>query len=467
MRRILLVCTTCIALGLVGCTDRTTLTDGLDRTVSGDDPPGTGDVVDHGGRPLEGITFEVLDRRTGQPVEAAEVDFARHRLVCHGADRVVVRDGSHVVVLTTGNVDDDTTAMTDCLVLQNSRTQSGLRLCTASRQALSVSFGDGTVEVAAAGTDGSRVLSHDGFRGDALLALEAARPAHATVAAAPAVDASSNETPPRLTMATPGSDARRSAREVDDGRRESIFGLFDDDRRAFRPLRADPREAALRLGILYDNHSDTMFDFGIGGDLGLYRREVRGGNLTLSGRGQIVSRFQFNSESFDLLNTDFIGGAALGWTRGVHEMELYFYHVSSHLGDEKLDFGERDRVNYARESIRFLYSRQLGRWRLYGGPTITLSGDDVATENRVTLQLGTEVDFRLWDLPMYAGLDLQGRQTHDFRPNVTTVLGLKLGNPARHDPVRLYLEFFDGYSNMGQYFDERERYIMGGLGYDF
>lgn len=460
MRRILLACTT--ALVLVGCADRTTLTDGLARAASGDATPATRRVVDHGG-----LTFEVQDRRSGRPVKTATIDFARHRVAFHGVDRVVLRDGSHYVVLRPRGTGDDATVTTDRLVLQDSRTQSGLRIRTAATQVLSVTFGDDTVVLAAADGDGSAVLSHDAFRGDAMLALEAARPAHTTVAAAPPVDSSSTETPPRLALRSPGSDAPRGAREVDDARRESIFGLFDDRRRAFRPLRADPREAALRLGILYDNHSDTMFDFGIGGDLGLYRRDVYDGNLTLSGRGQIVSRFQFNSESFDLLNTDFIGGAALGWARGEHEMELYFYHVSSHLGDEKLDFGERDRVNYARESLRFLYSRQLGPWRLYGGPTVTLSGDDVATENRVTLQLGTEVDFMLWEVPMYAGLDLQGRQTNDFRPNVTTVLGLKLGNPAERDPVRLYLEFFDGYSNMGQYFDERERYIMGGLGYDF
>jgi Protein of unknown function (DUF1207) len=245
---------------------------------------------------------------------------------------------------------------------------------------------------------------------------------------------------------------------------------FCSDRgRAFAPLLADPREAQVRLGFLQDEDGDSFFELGMGGDLGLLRGRFSETEIfTATVRGLIIARFEVGSDSFDMQNADFIGGLALGYRCQNNSAELLIYHQSSHLGDEVLDDGRRARIDYGRETLRLLGSHQFDSLRIYGGPSLHIQAQPEELQGKVTLQFGAEYDLPPAWGPWYAALDLQCKEENDWVTNFAVQLGLKLGDPAivvRQQ--RLFLEYFHGYSNMGQYFDERSSHLMIGLSFAF
>ena len=244
--------------------------------------------------------------------------------------------------------------------------------------------------------------------------------------------------------------------------------LLRDGPRAFDPLRGDPREFHLRLGVLYDQAGNVYSDYGLGLDLGLWHRRRGDTCISLSTRGGSYSRFQLFETSIPHIFTDFTGGIALGRREGPHAVELFLFHLSSHLGDEVLAFGLREWQNHSHEAVRLLYSRRLGAWRLYGGPTVPIHGDRIARREGLTLQAGAEFDGAFRGVPFHAALDARGRQRRGFRPSLAATLGLPLGPPTeRGGSMRLFLEAYHGYVNSGQYATVRERYLMAGGSYMF
>ncbi len=245
--------------------------------------------------------------------------------------------------------------------------------------------------------------------------------------------------------------------------------LFSDRGRVFPPLLADPKEAQFRLGFLGDFHGSAFLDFVFGGDAALARVDYDNGRMcSLTVRGLVSPRFQFNSSSFDLLNTDFQGGLALGTSKGDTACEWYLFHQSSHLGDEVLDSGLREKIDYSKEGLRFLTSRRLGPLRLYGGPTVNFRTDPDEYEETLVLQAGAEYAFMQDTRPMFLALDLRSRQGNDWNVNATAQFAVELGDPKvvkrRH---RLFVELFTGYSDMGQYYNESESRVLIGVAYNF
>ncbi len=249
----------------------------------------------------------------------------------------------------------------------------------------------------------------------------------------------------------------------------SKWEFYSDQGRAFAPLLADPREAQVRIGFLQDKDGDSFFELGMGGDLGLLRGRFSETEIfTATVRGLIIARFDVGSDSFDMQNADFIGGLALGYRRDDNSAELLIYHQSSHLGDEVLDDGQRTRIDYSRETLRLLGAHQFDSLRLYGGPSLHLRADPDALQGKLTLQCGAEYDLPPAWGPCYVAIDFQCKEENDWVTNFAVQLGIKLGDPAIVDrQQRLFLEYFHGYSNMGQYFDQRQSHIMVGLSFAF
>jgi len=244
---------------------------------------------------------------------------------------------------------------------------------------------------------------------------------------------------------------------------------FPDTGRAFPVLKADPRAAMFRFGFLYEKNGDWLEDASIGGDLGFLSKEYENQDrISLTARGLFTARFDFASESFDLQNMDFIGGVALGYNADPFACEFYIYHQSSHLGDEILDRQERSRIDYARETIRLMGSYEYKKIRFYGGPSFTFHAEPESIQNKFLFQAGFERPFSLWGRPMYAALDLQSRQEHDWSVNVSAQIGFGLGNAQKKmNRQWVFLEIYDGYSNMGQFYDLRDRYGLIGVSYCF
>ncbi|HUU59339.1 MAG TPA: DUF1207 domain-containing protein [Phycisphaerae bacterium] len=319
-----------------------------------------------------------------------------------------------------------------------------------------------------------------GIRGDATIALEGAPDAAAAGQARP--------DPPRALTEVAGllGPADRQARTAppkprDDsgppgGRTEAsrepgagVWEFWTGTDRAFAPLLADPREATARIAFLYERGGGKFMDAALGGDLVIAeRRFAPDRRFSLSLRGLVTARLNTCEESFPLYNADFFGGLAAGYRHGDDAFELYLFHESSHLGDEILEQGLRRRIDYSREAVRLLWAHRFGPVRVYGGPTFNFRAWPADIRCRTTLQLGGEWRFRVGGVPTYLAADLQSKQENDWCVNVTTQGGIELGDPAKSKKrPRVFLELFNGYSNMGQFFDDRETYLMLGLGYDF
>ncbi len=245
---------------------------------------------------------------------------------------------------------------------------------------------------------------------------------------------------------------------------------FSSRGRVFQPLLADPMEALFRLGFLYEGQDQRWdADITFGGDLGLlWARFPSNNSLSLSVRGLVSSRFDVFSESFNLLNIDFLGGLALGYDQAPNSFELLVFHQSSHLGDERLDHHLDTRIDYGKEEARFMYARAWRGGRIYGGLSFTLHALPEDIEHSFTLQGGVEDTFQVWKLNMFAALDLQSRQENDWTPNVAAKWGVWLGNPRKvKNRQWAFLSFFNGFSSMGQFYDVRETFGMLGVGYRF
>jgi len=248
------------------------------------------------------------------------------------------------------------------------------------------------------------------------------------------------------------------------------WALFSDRGRAFRPLIADQREAQVRMGFLQDTGDERSFlDLALGGDLGiLHLADGNRWGASLTARGLVASRFEFFSDSFDLQDVDFIGGPALGFRSGPNSLEVFPFHQSSHLGDDLVGEGVTP-IDFSHEAVRLLAARELPLGlRAYGGIGVKVRADPGELEGKVTPQAGIEGRWDVLGVPSFAAVDLQTREEADWRMNVTVQVGVELGNPvAVLKRQRLFLEFFDGASNMGQFWDDRQTTVTAGIGFNF
>lgn len=243
---------------------------------------------------------------------------------------------------------------------------------------------------------------------------------------------------------------------------------WPDEARAFDPLRADPREAGVRLAYLR-NHQPYA-ELGLGGDVGLiaanFDNEDR---LTLSGRLLAASRFESGSGAFDLLNIDYIGGFALGYARADTGLELSVFHQSSHLGDEMMyPPARRSMIRYHYEALRLLADHTLWQHlRLYGGGAVRLQSEPEYLDGHWGLQAGCEWTGQCWGIEYYAALDAQWREMDAWEQDLTGQMGVFVGaEKGGTHHKRLFVEYHDGLSTMGQFYLEKEHYMVIGFAMD-
>jgi len=141
----------------------------------------------------------------------------------------------------------------------------------------------------------------------------------------------------------------------------------------FRPLIADPKQPQFFVSLNRFKSSGvryTMASVGFGETFGMYRffgsRDEDG--LQLSVEGALFAKFNLDTPSYDLINTDYAIGIPATYRRGDNSLRFRIYHQSSHLGDEFLKSANPpERVNLSYEAIDLIYSREWRGWRVYGG----------------------------------------------------------------------------------------------------
>ncbi|MGH8530299.1 MAG: DUF1207 domain-containing protein [Nevskiales bacterium] len=232
----------------------------------------------------------------------------------------------------------------------------------------------------------------------------------------------------------------------------------------FKPLLADPREP--RFSVNYQHHRTDALNFdaadvSLGEYVGFVEGDRGNSRYQIGLQGAVFALFNLDSDSFDLINADYLIGFPLTWRRHEWSARTRLYHISSHLGDEFL-LGNPgiDRINLSYEVVDALLSHEWKQTRLYGGGVVVHSDPDL---DRGLAQFGGEYDWgTIWDgVDLSLGADLKGTAEQDWSVNQSYRAGISFTRSTRE--VRLMLQHYRGFSPNGQFFTERLRYTGIGL----
>jgi hypothetical protein len=251
----------------------------------------------------------------------------------------------------------------------------------------------------------------------------------------------------------------------------------------FCPLLADPK--ALRSFLSYqrtigdDDSLATIGSVGVADQFGLARWGGTNGNgVQLSVSGAVFAQFDLDSESYDLLNADYVVGIPLTIRAGTFSAQFRLYHQSSHLGDEFLLRGDTViRENISFESAEAIVSLERGALRVYGGGEYLFNRSPAALQKMVArggvefrpsaplISFGTTVGA----VRPIAAVDVKAAEQQDWDPAISARAGLEFERSRGADPPSrrwaLMLEMYDGPSPYGQFFRQKIRYV--GLGAHF
>jgi len=253
-----------------------------------------------------------------------------------------------------------------------------------------------------------------------------------------------------------------------------LVGVFLPKDDVFRPLLADPKEPRFSAsyqrmrfderGIPGQRSGDTTdvgtigagLSFGLGG----LRQKQECNGLQVGVFGAIFSQFDMDSESSDLINSDFVAGLPFTFRDGPLSGRARVYHQSSHLGDEfLLDNPDVDRVNLSYEAIDAVLSLDVGPARLYGGggylirtePDLERGFAQWGGELRLDA-LAIELSERARALPI-VGADFHVFEEQDWDVTTSVVGGVEFGNVIAGRRLRLLFVYLDGFLPYSQYFN--------------
>ena len=234
-------------------------------------------------------------------------------------------------------------------------------------------------------------------------------------------------------------------------------------RELFEPLLADPRWPHFSAALEWytsDQELDRVVATSFGETFALLRSpESEHGRLELGFQAGVFSVFDLDSESFDLVNSDFIVGLTLAHQLGDLTSMLRVYHQSSHLGDEFLLRNRVDRVNLSFEVVDFLMSYDPTTWlRLYGGGGLLVHREPDL--DRWLAQAGVELvspeAYLGGHVRPLAAVDLQFRQESDWRTDLSTRFGFQIEHATlQRLQVQILGQYYRGRSPNGQFYERR------------
>ncbi|CAM0117445.1 DUF1207 domain-containing protein [Rhabdochlamydiaceae symbiont of Dictyostelium giganteum] len=259
----------------------------------------------------------------------------------------------------------------------------------------------------------------------------------------------------------------------------------------FLPLVSDPREPVYsvngRVGDKVVGKKSVAVS--LGDDFPIFRwHNVMNSDadLQIGISGGIWAVFNFSdipnrrsSSECELVNTDYLVGIPVTYAHDRWSFRLRPYHISGHLGDEFMvnhpDYLTK-RKNPSFEAIDFISSYQLSSaLRVYAGPGIVVHSDPTFRLKPMYAMWGTEVRLlgqklhyhRLYGTPFFAA-HMENWEQHSWDLDMTFKLGYeisKLQGVGRK--MRLYLEYHEGFSYEGQFFNEKTKYGQLGLSWGF
>jgi hypothetical protein len=256
----------------------------------------------------------------------------------------------------------------------------------------------------------------------------------------------------------------------------------------FCPLIADPKATRSFASLLRHESGPGLRDaeldiasVGIGDAFGLGRWNGAhpGDGVQFGLTAGVFAQFDLGTESYDMLNADYVVGLPLTIRHGWFSTRVRVYHQSSHLGDEYLlraPPDRQDRENLTFEALEWLVSADAAALRLYGGGEMLFNrtpedlgryvahgGVELRPLPRV-LPLGSLGGFRF-----VAAGDVKSSEEQDWDPAISARAGFEYdragGGDATARRYGIFAEFYTGPSPYGQFFREKVRLI--GLGIHF
>lgn len=268
--------------------------------------------------------------------------------------------------------------------------------------------------------------------------------------------------PTRTTAPSPGPSAD-----------EAALGVLPP-RNLFAPLLADPRWphfATEYQAYQGERELRNVAAVSVGGSLPFYGWRTALGDWQAGVQAGVFSIFDLDGPSSDLINTDFIVGLPLSFHRGRFSAQARLLHQSSHLGDEYVLRHDVTRVNLSYEALDTLFSYRPYSWlRLYGGGGAILRSSPNLGRGR--LQGGVELasptpvlDPHLFPV---AAVDVQSHQATDWSPALSLRTGLEIRSDALGARrLEVLLEYFNGPSPNGQFYNDSIEYIGAGVHFHF
>jgi hypothetical protein len=240
----------------------------------------------------------------------------------------------------------------------------------------------------------------------------------------------------------------------------------------FDPLIADPRWPHFSMAYqryLDDAELKNVAAISFGETISLYRSHAPFGGLWEVGfQAGIFSIFDLDGPSFDLINTDFMGGVTTSYRLKEFSTIFRIFHQSSHLGDEFVLRNPVNRLNLSFEGADLKLSYRFFNWlRLYAGGTYLFDRDPSSLKPWVG-QAGIELQtpWRFWadSTRLIAAADLQHLQENNWSTEVSVRSGLQFERPENFmRKIQLLIEYYNGHSPNGQFYDRKIEYVGPGL----
>ena len=147
---------------------------------------------------------------------------------------------------------------------------------------------------------------------------------------------------------------------------------------------------------------------------------------------------------------------------------LGVHHTSSHVGDEFAERTGRQRINYTRQEWRLgSIWNMTDNWQTYLEVARTFDRRNKALQQSGRAEWGLQYERQnlFWDrIGGYTALDISSYEENNWQANTTVQLGISW--PTLKRQWRLGIEYYDGRSQMGEFFQFDEKYLSLGLWMD-
>lgn len=263
----------------------------------------------------------------------------------------------------------------------------------------------------------------------------------------------------------------------------SAVELFPGER-LFKPKIADPAEVQLSARF---RTSRDEFVGNIGYSIGIVEFAAAGTPIQfrIEGNTFLVSKVQ--TPDFPVQSTDYTIAVPIDFRSGSWSSRMEWLHISSHLGDnfnriENVEeaiayYGDEHSLfsipqKWSREFIKSFVAYEHNNTRVYGG---------IIWAYHIATARAGELNAQAWSLQFgyewvaeqssrmvfpFIALDVKTRQELGWDPAFNLQAGLVVGQ-SRVRRMRFGLEFFDGFSNQGQFLARKERDLSLVMAFDF